>query len=380
MRWVLAFLLVVAPGLCSGASPIPAAKMKWMQGVMDDIYRMRYEEAAEASRQRIAAAPDDPAGYVLLARTYWAQEMIRKHAFSISRFASPDFFVEDQEEKYKIKVDPAVEKRFLDTTREAIGRANAVLRKDSKNPEAMFLLGLAYQNEVSFHASTKGGWWAAFRAGQKTHRYHRRVYRAFPDFDDPLLAMGVYEYVADSVPWSLKLLTILVGAGGSKKTGREMLERAARGAQLVADDARTVLALIYVREKNYQASFEKLTVLGDKYPENYLFQVDRATLARRLGRPELAADILSTLLRTVWDKPETQPVLERAQIYTQLGLAFRDMGDLRAAENWFQIALKEPKLSSWTREGAQAELERTLEMQSQPTGSTPVRVPTATAR
>ncbi|MCP5116729.1 MAG: hypothetical protein GY953_38370, partial [bacterium] len=371
MRSLLPLLLVWAAGLCAGAEPIAPDKLEWMQAVMDDIYRMRYDEATEASRRRIATSPKDPAGYVLLARAYWSREMIRKHAFSISRFGAPDFFEQKQKANYKIRVDPAVEKRFLDTTQQAVERAKAVLREEPRNPEAMFLLGLAYQNEVTFHASTKGGWWAAFRAGQKTYKYHRRLHGSHPDFDDPLLAMGVYKYVAGSVPWTIRWLTFLVGSGGSKTKGREMLESAAEGAALVADDASTVLALIYAREKNYEASFIKLTKLGEKYPENYLFQIDRATLARRMDRPRLAADILATLLRTVWDNPGYQPALERAEILLQLGLAFRDMENFRAAENWFRVALKEPNLSSRMRNAARAELGRTLEMQNRLKDSTP---------
>jgi tetratricopeptide (TPR) repeat protein len=175
--------------------------------------------------------------------------------------------------------------------------------------------------------------------------------------------MGVYEHVAGSLPWSIRWLTSLIGADGNKQKGLEMMESAAQGARLVADDARTVLALIYARLKNYEASFSKLTELGEKYPENYLFQIDRATLARSLRRPELAKEILGTLLQNVWDDPDKQPALERAEILTQIGLAFRDIGNLRGAENWFRIALKEPNLSPHSRMIANSELTKTLEMQ-----------------
>lgn len=372
MRRLLLLLVLAGPIPSPAAGPIPPERMQWLLDVMDDIYRMRYEEAAEASRQRIAAAPEDPAGYVMLARTYWSQEMIRKHAFSINRFAASDFFEEKQKDKYKIRVDPEVERRFMDITGQAVERAKAVLVTDPQNTEAMFLLGLAYQNEVTFHASTKGGWWDAFRSGQKTYRYHRRVYTSFPEFSDPLLAMGVYEHVAGSVPWSIRWLTLLIGSGGSKRKGREMLETAAASATLLADDARMVLVLIDAREKNYDAAFQTLSQLHERYPENYLMQIDRATLARRMNRPELATGILSALLETVWDNPEMQPALERAEILIQLGLAFRDSGDLRAAENWFRIALNEPDLSSRLQEIAGTELARTLTIQKR-RGSSPAK-------
>jgi hypothetical protein len=82
-----------------------------------------------------------------------------------------------------------------------------------------------------------------------------------------------------------------------------------------------------------------------------------------MDRPQLAADILGSLVRNNENRPGQQSSLERAEIFIHLGLAFRDMGDRRAAKNWFRIALKEPHLSPRVKALAQAELEQTLTMQ-----------------
>jgi hypothetical protein len=82
-----------------------------------------------------------------------------------------------------------------------------------------------------------------------------------------------------------------------------------------------------------------------------------------MGRPQLAAEILGSLVRNIENGSGQRSALERAEIFIHLGLAFRDMGDRRAAENWFRIALKEPDLSTRVSALARAELEKTLTMQ-----------------
>ena len=226
------------------------------------------------------------------------------------------------------------------------------------------MLGLAYQNQVTFDASLKGSWWSAFRAGTKTRRYHREVFEANPDFADPLLALGVYDYVAGSVPWSVRWLAFLLGHHGDRERGKEELETAARKALLVKEDAQVVLILIYAREREnaYEKAFAKLTALGEQYPENYLFQLDRASVALKIKQPAQAIDILNGVLDRIRRAQYGYERIEPAVIYNQLGLASRESNDLAVAGKWFRTTLDEKSSSPRSATLARLELGKTLDL------------------
>lgn len=356
--------LLIGGVLPARPQPFDAQSVAALREVVDAIYRLDYARAETLSRQMIEESPEDLSGYVFLARTYWSDELNKKHALSMDRFAAPDFFAEKQERKYTIEVDQAAEERFALVSQQAIDKGKALLDKEPANARVRFLLGLAYQNRATFEASLKGNWWSAFRAGNRTYRYHRRVLASHPQFADPMLAMGVYEYVAGSVPWTVRWLTFLLGHGGSKKKGKEKLETAGEKAVLLAADAQTILALIYTREKSFEKAFEKLSALGEKYPENYLFQLDRGSVARRMDQPDLAVEILNEVLGRIGGGEEGYERLQPSIVYNQLGLAFRDKGDLQASGDWFQKTLREDTAPARAKTIAHLELGKTLDLQN----------------
>jgi len=350
---------LLAPAALWGA--IDPAQLTRLRAVVDAIYRMNYDQAEALSKRLIQDAPDDPAGYVYLARTHWARELNRHHALSMDRFAAPDFFQESKDYKYTIRADPGAEKAFNDATEQAIARSRALLNADPDR--GRFFLGLAYQNQTTFDASLRGSWWSAFRAGQRAVSLHRQVRASNQGFADPLLALGTYDYVAASVPWTVRWLGLLVGMGlGNKQRGKQQLETAAAKAVLVAEDADVLLSLIYTREEDYKSAYKKITALGARYPENYLLQLDRAGLARRMGQPELAVQILSGILRKIETGEHGYRRLERAVVYNRLGITSRSARDLHGAEQWFRKVLADQAATQPSKIVAHLELGKTLDL------------------
>ncbi|MBI3667615.1 MAG: hypothetical protein HY236_15535 [Acidobacteria bacterium] len=237
--------------MCS-ATPAPAQtnlfppdRLQRIRQGLQEIYNLEHTRAAELFQGMIRESPDDPAGYVYLAYTYWLQELSGKQELSIDRFAASDFFSEIPQ--YQLQVDPVVEARFRRVSEQAIEKARLRLARDPGDKTARFLLGLAYQNLASFEASLKRNWWPAFRLGTRTFRYHRELLREDPNFHDARLTTGVYNYVAGSLSWNVKWLAFLMGYRGSKTRGKQELQTAAEKALLVADDARVILILIHTR-------------------------------------------------------------------------------------------------------------------------------------
>jgi len=349
---------VLAIGCLAAASSLaqglfPPERLDRIREGLRDVYTLEYDRAEKNFQRMIDEAPDDAAGYAYLAYTYCLRELSVKQELSIDRFAASDFFSESP--KYLVRVDPAVETRFRKMSGLAIEKARARLAKNPQDRTAMFLLGLAYQNLASFESSLKRNWWAAFRFGSRTYRYHRDLLRADPNFHDARLATGVYQYVAGSLRWNVKWVAMVMGYRGSKERGKQELRMAVEKASLVSDDARVILTLIHTREHNYQQAFAYLTELLRKYPQNYLVHLDMGGMALLMKRPEAAVEIYRDILRR-HDK------LERAYVYNRLGVALRQKGDLQAAADWFGKALSETEASARSRTIARLELGKTLDL------------------
>lgn len=345
-------ILALAGG--AGAQGVfPPERLDRLQEGLRDVYNLEYDRAEKNFQRMIDETPDDPAGYAYLAWTYWVRELGVKQELSIDRFAASDFFSEGP--KYFVRVDPAVEARFRKMNDLAIEKARARLAKNPQDRAAMFLLGLAYQNLASFEASLKRSWWAAFRLGSRTYRYHRDLLRADPNFHDARLATGVYQYVAGSLAWNVKWVAVLMGYRGSKERGKQDLRLAVDKAPLVADDARVILTLIHTREHNYSKAFDYLTELLRRYPQNYLVHLDMGGMALLMKRPEAAIEIYQDILRR-------HEKLERAYVYNRLGVAWRQKGDLQAAADWFTKALGEAGASARSQTIARLEMGKTLDL------------------
>jgi tetratricopeptide (TPR) repeat protein len=324
------------------------------------IYSLEHDRAIAEYQALIRENPEDPAGYVFLAKTYWLKELVVKQELSIDRFAASDFFAESP--RYTPEVAPEAERLFREASDRAVEKARAVLDQKPTDHRALFLLGMAYQNVASFEASLKRAWWASFRAGSKSHRYHKEVLDSYPQFYDAYLTTGVFDYVTGSLGWGTRWLAVLLGHVGSKERGREKLLEAAGKSDLFSDDARVILALIYTRERKYQAAFDEMSILLKRYPKNYLVHLDMGGIALLMRRPDAALTIYNDVLRKAQERRDSYERLEPAMILNRLGVAYRHKGDFAASVKHFEQALEQPRLSNNTRVVAHLELGKTCDV------------------
>jgi tetratricopeptide (TPR) repeat protein len=148
---------------------------------------------------------------------------------------------------------------------------------------------------------------------------------------------------------------VLLGYQGSKERGREELELAAARGDIVADDARTILTLLYSREKRYDLAIGKLDELCKRYPENYLTRLDLAGLLVRRGEPAAAIEVYRQVLATPGS-------VEKTIVYNNLALTCRIMKDYAQAEKWFRLALSGNSSPARSRVAALLELGKTLDL------------------
>ena len=361
-RCILLALMTLAAPLWSAPTPFSLRQTQEIRAIIDALYRIDYARASELSQHLVDRSPDDPTGYIFLARTVWQEELNRQHAISLDRFAAPDFFVEKKQYRYELNIEPENQGRFDRLSTQAIDKAKAWLERDQRDERARFLLGLAYQNLATYHAAITGSWWEAVRAGTTTRKLHMQVRSRYPEFADPLLAMGVYEYAGGSIGFFYKMLGWLLGIRSDRETGLRMLNEAARRAVLLNDDARTMLVLIYTREKRYADAQRLLAELSKRFPENYLAPLDSASISLREGRPDSALATLRNVLRKARANAGGFGRLDAGIVYNQMGIAYRRKRSYSEAADAFRRTLELPGASPQSLVVAHLELGKTLDL------------------
>jgi tetratricopeptide (TPR) repeat protein len=351
-------LLIAA--LTAHAQQFPADGVKRARAVMDAIFSLDHRAGEKLCRDWIAAAPDDPGGYVYLARTKWSEELSTRRALSLERYASPEFFSDD--ERYRLPVPPATVDSFRSFNAAGIARAKAMLARNPRDAWALFTLGVGYQNEATLEATFLHNWWTAFRQGTSAYRAHAQLRDFHPGLIDARLVPGVYRYVAGTVPWRVRWLAALLGFRGSAEGGRKDLEEVASRALLTNDDARTVLALIYAREKNFTDAGRHLTELRRRFPRNYIVHLDLGSIAMQMRNSDEAARLFREILTAIEAKRNGYERLDRATVLNHLGTAERAARRFESALEQHKRSLADASATARTRAVAHLETGRVYDL------------------
>jgi tetratricopeptide (TPR) repeat protein len=238
---------------------------------LDALYNIDYDKAQRDFKEIVQLLPNHPGGYQLLAARLWIKTLYESRRLQGSLYSSESFYSSGDD-----KVDPKLVTEFRNLTREAKRLAEAKLKKEPKNIEALDFLANTEGLMAAFEEAVERRHFAALRDGNDAVNHHREVLKLDPKYIDAQITIGLYEYVVGSLPLPVKILAGATGYRGSKKRGLALLEQVAREGRWSQDDAKTVLVLLYRREKRFEDLLKVARELSAKYPRNYLLRLETA--------------------------------------------------------------------------------------------------------
>ena len=238
---------------------------------LDALYNIDYEKAERDFKEIVQLYPNHPGGYQLLAARVWIKTLYESRRLQTSLYSSESFYANGDD-----KVDPKIVTEFRNLTREAKRLAEAKLKQEPKNVEALDFLANTEGLKASFEEAVERRHFAALRDGNDAVDHHREVLKLDPKYIDAQITIGLYEYVVGSLPLPVKILAGATGYRGSKKRGLAMLEQVAKEGRWAQYDAKTVLVLLYGREKRFADALKLTRELSAKYPRNYLLKMESA--------------------------------------------------------------------------------------------------------
>ncbi|MBA3242275.1 MAG: hypothetical protein H0T60_13685 [Acidobacteria bacterium] len=235
------------------------------------LYNLDYEGARRRFQEMAKAFPDHPGGPQFLAASLWLRTLNESRRLQASLYNTEGFYKEKDD-----KADPKAVAEFRELTRQAKALCEARLKLNPKDTEALYYLGAVEGIKAAFAGAVERSFMSALRNGSDAVDRHRDVIKLDPNFHDAEVTIGMYDYVVGGLPLPVKLMAAIGGIRGSKKKGLATLERVAQEGQWARDDARSMLIVLYKREKRYTDAYRNASELALKYGRNYIFKMEAA--------------------------------------------------------------------------------------------------------
>jgi len=235
------------------------------------LYNLDYDKARQNFAEIEKSFPQHAGGPQYLASSLWIETLHKSRRLQSSLYSSKSFYSNGDE-----KPDPKVIEQFRTWTRASKKLSEARLKQYPKDVEALYFLGCTEGLKASFEEAVERRHFAALRDGSDAVDHHRQIIKIDPTYHDAEITIGLYDYVLGSMPLPAKIIAGITGARGSKKKGIATIERVMREGRSACDQARTLLLVLYTREKRYGDAAALARELAAKYPRNYVYRLEAA--------------------------------------------------------------------------------------------------------
>jgi len=267
--WAILAILA-APALCAEES---------LEDAITRMYDFNFPASHQVLDRYIAAHPDQPLPYAFRASAYLFYEMDRMGILE-SEFLTSDDKI--SEKKKKVDPDPETRARFLQAITDAESRANAVLKTNPNDRDALFSMCVAQGVSTDYMAFVEKRQISSLSVAKKSNQYAQRLLRLDPKFYDAYLTAGVSEYMVGSLPFFVRWFVHFDNVDGNKQKGVERLETVSREGHFFRPFSKILLGIIALREKRPRDAQRFLAELSHDYPSNPLFRKELAKVNAQL--------------------------------------------------------------------------------------------------
>ena len=281
----LALLVVAAAAPAAGNSASAALRAKGAK----EIYSLDRDLALESFKQAVVADPQDAGAYRGLASALWLSITFRRGNMTVD-----DYLGSVSRSRSPAPPPPAdVAAAFNDALEHATSIARARIAANPRDASAHYELGAAIGLRASYIATVDNSALGAFRAAKNAYAEHETVLELDPNRKDAGLIVGTYRYIVSTLALPMRWAAYVVGFGGDKEKGLQLVEGAANYPGDNQEDARFALILLYNREKRYDDALKLLATLRERFPRNRLMWLESGSTSLRAGRPADAERFLN---------------------------------------------------------------------------------------
>jgi hypothetical protein len=263
MLGIISLLLAVMADVALYDNP---AADRLIRRSMQATYDLNLAAARDAAGALQNQFPDHPAGYTIMAETYW----------------------------WEAQMDPGnsrIENAYYKTQELAVEKAERAINagKYSKTETTAYLAS-AHGSYARFQVTQKAAFFSAMRAGLRAHKYAEEVYALDKNYYDIYVGLGAFNFFTGSLPSVIKPFAWLIGAQGDKETGVQQLKTTMSKARYAQTEARIVYYTAMLEDKQYAEAFRVLEELRASHPDNFVLYIWATDWFRRQSKNLEGAD------------------------------------------------------------------------------------------
>lgn len=265
-------LLVVPPGAA------PAQPEADFARAYEFAYNLDHDEAIAILTKAAQDHPNSADANRHVAIVTWLNILFRRGSVTVDSYLGGV-----TRSNFKLPNPPAdLADGFKAYTSKAIALAEARVRANKRDVDAMYDLGAALGLQASYVATIEGRVGAAFSAARRAYNLHEDVLERDPRRLDAGLIVGTYRYVVSALSLPARWAAYIVGFGGGKERGIQLIEGAMRHPETQIDSS-FALVLIYNRERRYADALRILSDLQRRFPRNRLLWLEKGATSIRAG-------------------------------------------------------------------------------------------------
>jgi tetratricopeptide (TPR) repeat protein len=347
----VAFAAFVAFVCCTREASASPESRALVEKAFAAAYNLDHADAIALLDKALAADPNDADAHRAAAVVAWLRIGFLRGSITVD-----DFLGSVSKPNINMVPPPPDEaQRFARHITRALQLSEADLKRNPRDPNALFRIGAAIGTQASYGATVEGKVVASFRAARRAYDAHETVLELDPSRKDAGLIVGTYRYIVSALSLPVRLMAYVAGFGGDKERGLKMIEEAAAYPSLAQTDAKFALLLLYNREKRYDDAVRVAEDLQKQYPRNRQLWYEAGATLLRAGRNAQAENVFSEGIRRRDGDARERMFGEDALWHYKRGLARTRLGRTEMAREDLQIPLAR-EARDWVRGRANKEL------------------------
>ena len=349
--WIFVFLLLVMTARTSVAADLHTDPLNLDPMVRDGFqhfYNLDYDGSLQRFETVLKAHPQSPMAMDYVLTVVIFRELYHQDLLDTTYYAHDSFL----SSKRNVDVPAATRQRIEDLTDGVDRICDQRIKDNSRDKDAYFARGYAKGLHSAFITLVDHSFASAARQGYAARSDSEQALKIDPQYADAKMAVGIQQFAVASLPRLVRLMVGIVGVGGNKEKGLDMLRDAAAHGYVTNVSSRTVLSLFLRHDARYQEAIVVQHGLAEEFPHDYLFRLEEANLTKDAGNGPGAIAIYKQVLGDA-QKPGYFTDARLQMVWFGLADTERGQNDIFDAANDYVNAAQQPKCSDWLRKRAQ---------------------------
>ncbi|QMV20423.1 hypothetical protein GOB94_14815 [Granulicella sp. 5B5] len=313
----------------------------------DHFYNLDYDGAYRIFTDVAQKHPNDPMAWNYILFTVIFRELYHQDLLDTTYYAHNSFLAT----KRDVNVLPATRQEIESLTNKVVGMTDAVLSKNPNDKNALFERGYAKGMHGAFVVLADHAYAMGARQGYAARNDSEAVLKLDPQYADAYMAVGIQQFAVASLPTWVRLIVGIMGVGGNREKGLQMLRYSAAHGVVTSVESRTALGLFLRHDGRYAEALVVERALAKDFPHDYLFQLEVANLTKDEGQGLQAIALYKQVIADA-EKPGYFVDVRLQMAWFGLADTERGYNILKDAAYGYEQAATQPNCSDWLRKRA----------------------------